>query len=257
MTSLRLALRLLRLSLVLVLGGLLGGLISLLERLHGAEQPALRQRLTRWFMARLSNALPYRLRITGQLPEQPMLWVANHVSWADIPLLGQLTPLSFLSKAEVRRWPLAGWLAHKAGTLFIRRGAGDSQWLNQQLQRYLKDGRPLLLFPEGTTHDGSTLRTFHGRLLSSAIELQIPLQPVAIRYLHRGQPCSLSPFVGDDDMFSHLLRLLRGEVRDVEIHLLPPLCSHGLNRNQLARQAQQVIGSALYGERDEQTAAAA
>lgn len=86
---------------------------------------------------------------------------------------------------------------------------------------------------------------------------QIPLQPVAIRYLHRGQPCSLSPFVGDDDMLSHLLRLLRGEVRDVEVHLLPPLCSRASIATSWPRQAQQVIGSALYGERDEQTAAAA
>ena len=257
MAKLRLSLRLFHLALVIAFGALLAGIVSLFERVVRHDLMPLRQRLTRWFLARLGGALPFRVRVEGELPTQPMLWVSNHVSWTDIPLLGALQPLSFLSKAEVRSWPLAGWLAHKAGTLFIRRGAGDSQWLNQQLQRYLKDGRPLLLFPEGTTHDGSTLRTFHGRLLSSAIELQIPLQPVAIRYLHRGQPCSLSPFVGDDDMLSHLLRLLRGEVRDVEIHLLPPLCSRGLNRNQLARQAQQVIGNALYGERNEQAAAAA
>src|SRR5690606_14673979 len=257
MRRLRQGLRLVRFFVALGGGVLLAGLVFLAESLARRELQALRQRLSQRFMGWLAAALPFRLELSGQLPEQPMLWVANHVSWADIPLLGQLTPLSFLSKAEVRSWPLAGWLAHRAGTLFIRRGAGDSQWLNQQLQRYLKDGRPLLLFPEGTTHDGSTLRTFHGRLLSSAIELQMPLQPVAIRYLHRSQPCSLSPFVGDDDMLSHLLRLLRSEVRDVEIHLLPPLCSRGLNRNQLARQAQQVIGNALYGERDEQAAAAA
>ena len=257
MNRLRLYLRLARLAVVLLLGLALASFVAVVERAYRHDLMALRQRLTAWFLRRLSRALPFEVEVHGELPQGPHLWVGNHVSWTDIPLLGQLLPISFLSKAEVRNWPLAGWLAHKAGTLFIRRGAGDSQWLNQQLQRYLKDGRPLLLFPEGTTHDGSTLRTFHGRLLSSAIELQIPLQPVAIRYLHRGQPCSLSPFVGDDDMLSHLLRLLRSEVRDVEIHLLPPLCSRGLNRNQLARQAQQVIGNALYGERDEQAAAAA
>lgn len=55
-----------------------------------------------------------------------MLWVSNHVSWTDIPLLGMLLPLSFLSKAEVRHWPVAGWLAEKAGTLFIRRGGATA-----------------------------------------------------------------------------------------------------------------------------------
>lgn len=53
--------------------------------------------------------------------------------WTDIPLLGMLLPLSFLSKAEVRHWPVAGWLAEKAGTLFIRRGGGDSQRLREQI----------------------------------------------------------------------------------------------------------------------------
>lgn len=256
MTSLRLALRLLRLSLVLVLGGLLGGLISLLERLRGAEQPALRQRLTRWFMARLSNALPYRLRITGQLPEQPMLWVANHVSWADIPLLGQLTPLSFLSKAEVRSWPLAGWLAHKAGTLFIRRGSGDSTLLARQLHRHLEAGRQLLIFPEGTTTDGQQVRTFHGRLLTGAIEAGVPLQPVAIRYRRDGEIDLIAPFIGDDDLPSHLLRLFRAERAVVEIQLLTPIASHGQERNALARQAQRAVQLALFGEPQEQAQAA-
>jgi 1-acyl-sn-glycerol-3-phosphate acyltransferase len=97
-----------------------------------------------------------------------MLWVSNHVSWTDIPLLGALQPLSFLSKAEVRDWPVAGWLAHKGGTQFIRRGAGDSSQVGQQLTRHLQQGHHLLIFPEGTTTDGLALRTFHGRLLSSA-----------------------------------------------------------------------------------------
>ncbi|RCI66469.1 1-acyl-sn-glycerol-3-phosphate acyltransferase, partial [Pseudomonas aeruginosa] len=91
-----------------------------------------RQRLTRWWLARLCAALPFEVRVSGEAPRQPMLWVANHVSWTDIPLLGALAPLTFLSKAEVRAWPLAGWLAEKAGTLFIRRGSGDSRLINQR-----------------------------------------------------------------------------------------------------------------------------
>jgi 1-acyl-sn-glycerol-3-phosphate acyltransferase len=71
-----------------------------------------------------------------------MLWVSNHVSWTDIPLLGMLTPLSFLSKAEVRTWPVAGWLAAKAGSLFIRRGSGDSQLIRKQMTRHLEQAHP-------------------------------------------------------------------------------------------------------------------
>lgn len=248
MAQLRLSLRLAHLLLVIACGALLAGVVSLCERLVRHDLMALRQRLTRWFLARLSGALPFRVRVEGELPAQPMLWVANHVSWTDIPLLGALQPISFLSKAEVRSWPLAGWLAHKAGTLFIRRGSGDSNLVGEQLGRHLQRGRHLLIFPEGTTTDGLSLRTFHGRLLASAIDSGVPLQPVAIRYLRAGQPCPVAPFVGDDDMLSHLLRLLRSQAGEVQIQLLTPIASASTSRNELARQAQSRIAAALYGE---------
>ncbi len=259
MKKVRLYLRLARLLLVISLGTLLAGGITLLERLVRHDLMPTRQRLTRWFLARLAAALPFRLSVQGELPRQPMLWVSNHVSWTDIPLLGMLTPLSFLSKAEVRTWPVAGWLAHKAGTLFIRRGSGDSGLLSQQLGNHLQRGCNLLIFPEGTTTDGLGLRTFHGRLLSSAIDSGVYVQPVAIRYLRDGKPCSVAPFIGDDDMLSHLLRLLSSELGEVQIQLLTPIASRELNRNALAHAAQQAISQALFGTaelREEESQAA-
>lgn len=122
MARLRLLLRSARLLGLVALGLGLAAWVSLRERLPGADVTPLRQRLTRWWLARLCAALPFEVRVSGEAPRQPMLWVANHVSWTDIPLLGALAPLTFLSKAEVRAWPLAGWLAEKAGTLFIQIG---------------------------------------------------------------------------------------------------------------------------------------
>ncbi|MEO4045982.1 lysophospholipid acyltransferase family protein [Pseudomonas sp. CAU 1711] len=244
----RLHLRLARLCAVLLLGLVLAGGVALAERLRRHDLMGLRQRLTRWFLARLSGALPFEVEVHGELPTGPHLWLGNHVSWTDIPLLGQLLPISFLSKAEVRTWPLAGWLAHKAGTLFIRRGSGDSTLLARQLHRHLQAGLSLLVFPEGTTTDGRQLRTFHGRLLTSAIEAGVPLQPVAIRYLRNGEIDPIAPFIGDDDLPSHLLRLLRSERARVEIHLLAPIATAGQERNALARQAQQAVQLALFGE---------
>lgn len=257
MKKLRLYLRLARLGAVLLLGMCLASGVALVERLHRGELMALRQRLTCWFMRRLSGALPFRLQLQGELPREPMLWVSNHVSWTDIPLLGQLLPLSFLSKAEVRTWPLAGWLAHKAGTLFLRRGSGDSALLAHQLHRHLSAGRQLLIFPEGTTTDGQQVRTFHGRLLTSAIEAGVPLQPVAIRYLRAGESDQLAPFIGDDDLLSHLLRLFASDCATVQIQLLAPIPSQGMERNALARQAQRAVQVALFGEPQEQERAAA
>ncbi|SDH75036.1 1-acyl-sn-glycerol-3-phosphate acyltransferase [Pseudomonas flavescens] len=248
MSNLRLYGRLARLLAVIAAGTLLAASLVPLERLTRRDLAGLRQRLTRWFLARLGNALPFRVSVGGQLPQAPMLWLSNHVSWTDIPLIGMLAPLSFLSKAEVRTWPVAGWLAHQAGTLFIRRGAGDGGLLNQQLGRHLGSGRHLLIFPEGTTGDGTVLRTFHGRLLSSAIDRAVDLQPVAIRYLRRGQPCSVAPFIGDDDLLSHLLRLLSSDIAEVRIQLLAPIDSRSGTRNELARRAQAAVNQALYGE---------
>ena len=148
----------------------------------------------------------------------------------------------------MRTWPVAGWLAAKAGSLFIRRGAGDSQLIRKQMTRHLQEQHPLLLFPEGTTTDGRGLRTFHGRLLASAIDADVCLQPVAIRYLRDGQIDTLAPFIGDDDLLSHLMRLFANDRGQVEIHLLKPIACQGQERAALAFQAQQAVQKALFGD---------
>ncbi|MCO7563743.1 1-acyl-sn-glycerol-3-phosphate acyltransferase [Pseudomonas sp. S 311-6] len=250
MPRLRVLARLARLILVLLLGMLMASVIAFGERLGLKASVERRQRWTRRFMQHLVGALPFKVRVVGPLPRQPMLWVSNHVSWTDIPLLGMLTPLSFLSKAEVRHWPLAGWLAEKAGTLFIRRGSGDSQRLARQIGNQLNQRRPLLIFPEGTTTDGRSLRTFHGRLLAAAIDLGTPLQPVAIQYLRDGEPDPVAPFIGDDDLVSHLVRLFSQPRGEVVIQLLQPITSAGKERAALAFQAQQAIHMALFGIQD-------
>lgn len=245
MTALRYPARLLRLLLVIALGALLAGAVALLSRLGIGPRPARRQRLTRWFHRRLAGALPFRVTVHGTLPDTPMLWVGNHVSWTDIPLLGQLTPLAFLAKAEVRQWPLAGWLALQGGTLFIRRGASGR--VAEHLAERLRQPGSVMLFPEGTSTDGTVVRTFHGRPLSGAIDAGVAIQPVAIRYRRRGETDPIAPFIGDDDLLSHLRRLLRSEVADVEIYLLAPLETQGRSRNELARQAQAAVEQALFG----------
>ena len=248
MRRLRVYGRIARVLLVVALGLSMACLFGLFERLGLANSMVRRQRWSRFFMGRLSNALPFRVTVHGELPRQPMLWVSNHVSWTDIPLLGMLAPMSFLSKAEVRTWPVAGWLAAKAGSLFIRRGAGDSQLIRKQMVRHLQQQHPLLMFPEGTTTDGRSLRTFHGRLLSAAIDADVALQPVAIRYLRDGQIDTLAPFIGDDDLLSHLMRLFANDQGDVHIHLLKPIVCQGQERAALAFAAQQAVHQALFGD---------
>ena len=247
MNRLRLYGRVARVLAVVSLGLGMASIFALLHRLHLNSAMDRRQRWTQFFMKRLSNALPFQVTVVGERPVTPMLWVSNHVSWTDIALLGQLTPLSFLSKAEVRSWPVAGWLADQAGSLFIRRGAGDSQTIREQMSHHLQQQHPLLMFPEGTTTDGRSVRTFHGRLLSAAIDSDVPLQPVAIRYLRNGESDPIAPFIGDDDLLSHLLRLFAHEQAQVEIHLLEPIACAQQERAMLAFKAQEAIRQVVSG----------
>lgn len=246
MATLRLLWRGLLLLLWLAFSLLLAATLSVLQGYRRQPLPELQQQLTRLSLRLLVSCLPIRVRLQGQAPAQTALWLSNHVSWCDIPLLGALRPLTFLSKAEVRAWPIAGWLAAQAGTLFIQRGAGDSSRVGEQISAQLQSGRALLLFPEGTTTDGLGLRTFHGRLLGGVIEQQLAVQPVAIRYWRAGAVDRQAAFIGDDDLLSHLQRLLTSPAAEVELHLLPLLHPlPGENRNQLARRAQQSIGECL------------
>ncbi len=241
---LRLAWRLLRLAVVLGEGAAYAAWVGLCERCGGAPL-ALRQRLTRRFMARLQAALPFEVQVRGQLPAQPALWLANHVSWVDIAVLGALQPLSFLAKAEVADWPLFGWLARQAGTLFIRRGDGQALELSRQLAGQLRAGRHLAIFPEGTSSDGSGVLRFHPRLLAAVADAGLPVQPVALRYRRAGQRDRLAPFVGDDALPGHLLRLLGAERACVEVTLLDPIPSAGLGRSELARRAHAAIAAVV------------
>lgn len=242
MRRLRLYARLLRLLAVLGEGTLYAAWVGLRERLGGAPM-ALRQRLTWRFMRHLQAALPFNVQVRGRLPDAPVLWLANHVSWVDIAVLGALRPLSFLAKAEVGEWPLAGWLARQAGTLFIRRGAGEALDLGRLLAGHLQQGHHLAIFPEGTSSDGSGVLRFHPRLLAAAIDSGAALQPVALRYRRAGARDELAPFVGDDELPAHLLRLLAAERAVVEITLLEPIAVAGLTRSELARRAHAAIAA--------------
>lgn len=245
MRRLRLALRLMPVLAALLLGALFALTVALASALSGRPCLMLRQRLTRCFFQALAQALRLRLEVSGEVPRGTHLWLANHVSWLDIVGLGSLRPLSFLSKAEVADWPFAGWLTRQAGTLFIRRGAERGDALGEALTTRLTQGLSLALFPEGTTTDGSGLRTFHGRLLSPAIATGTPLQPVALSYWRQGTRDQTAAFIGEDDLVSHLLRLLDNGGTTLRIELLPPILPQGRPRQVLAGECQAAIAARL------------
>ncbi|MBC7183578.1 MAG: 1-acyl-sn-glycerol-3-phosphate acyltransferase [Marinobacter sp.] len=160
----------------------------------------------------------------GSPSDDTVLFVSNHISWSDIPILGSLAPIRFLSKAEVGQWPLIGWLARQAGTLFITRGGGQARQVRNRISANLKAGESVLVFPEGTTSAGLTVLPFHGLLLKAGPESNTPIQPVTISYRRAGRPDHLAPFIGDDEFHSHLLRMLRQPSARVDIIFHAPVC---------------------------------
>lgn len=200
----------------------------------------------RWWCRRFCNILNLDIQVHGEPLQRHALWVSNHVSWLDIPVLGSHFPVHFLSKAEVARWPVVGWLAKVAGTLFIQRGSGDAGQVENQLAHHLDEGRDVLFFPEGTTTDGSKLKRFFHKLFGAAVKTQVPIQPVLVCY--RDEHDALhphAPFIGDDEFLSHAIDILKGHRMVVDILVLPPEEVGGRDARTLSRDLEARMGVAL------------
>lgn len=203
-----------------------------------------RRRLAGWWHGRLLQILHVRIEVRGTPLAVGHLSVANHVSWLDIPVLAALTPTRFIAKSEIRSWPVAGWLATASGALYLKRGKNSARPLLEQLIPVLHEGGSVTLFPEGTTTDGSHVRSFHARLFAAAIEAPCPVQPVALRYAPNREGRQIAPFVGDDDLLRHLLRVLREPKLTVTVHYGHALAPDR-DRSPLALAAQHAVEAML------------
>jgi len=164
--------------------------------------------IRRW-LQRLCRILQVDIRVEGDIPHRATLLAANHISWLDIAVLGSVSHSGFLSKSEVRRWPLIGWLAETAGTLFIHRGAGEVREVAEAIKHRLNGDRQLAIFPEGTTTDGRLVKPFFPRLFAAAIETATPVVPVTVAYDLDGEADTAVAFIDDQPVTSSLLVLLK------------------------------------------------
>lgn len=213
-----------------------------------ASGPDQTQMLRRWSF-KLLSILNVRLRVEGTPPPASgaVLVVANHVSWLEIFLLFTVLRMRFVAKAEVRSWPLAGWLCLRTGTLFIERERRQATGrVNQSMTAALKAGDAVGVFPEGTTTNGAWLRHFHASLLQPAVLAGAPVCPVALRY-HDGQGrVSTAPaYVDDLSFWDSVKNILAAPEIHAVLHFLPPIPSAGRNRRELARLAEEAIAGAL------------
>ncbi|KAB7623168.1 lysophospholipid acyltransferase family protein [Alkalilimnicola sp. S0819] len=198
---------------------------------------------SRWMCALLG----VRVTLEGEpLGEGAALIVTNHVSWIDIPVQASVWPVGFLSKSEVRDWPIVGSAATGLGTLYIARGrSGAAADATRVMAERMRAGHRVLFYPEGTTSDGRGLLPLRPRLFQAAVDAGAPVRPGVIRYLEDGRVSELAPFINDMSLAAHVWRVLGVRRLDVRLHLGPPLESAGRSRSELALEAREYMAAYL------------
>jgi lyso-ornithine lipid O-acyltransferase len=213
-----------------------------------------------WWHRVVCSLMRLKVTVHGEMAvERPLLLVSNHVSWKDIAVLGSVAPLSFISKGEVRDWPLFGWLARLQRTVFIdrndRRKAGAQA--SEIAARLAHERDVMVLFPEGTTGDGTRLLAFKSSLVGAA-ERAVSgkgggvIQPVAILYARSGGMPSgfarrlAAAWIGDVELVPHLRAMLTAPPMDAEVMFGPPVrVGPDFDRKAVTRDLEATIGHML------------
>jgi 1-acyl-sn-glycerol-3-phosphate acyltransferase len=200
-------------------------------------QPRREAAVQAWAL-RMLRVLGIPLQVEGQPPERgPLLLVANHLSWLDILVLHAARHCRFVSKSEVRHWPLIGMLASGGGTLFIEREKRrDAMRVVHHMAESLRAGEIVAIFPEGTTGDGTVLLPFHANLVQAAVSTDAPVQPVALRYIDAasGQDSPGPLYLGDETLVGSLWRTLAGPPFVAQVRFGEPQKAQGRDRRHWA-----------------------
>jgi 1-acyl-sn-glycerol-3-phosphate acyltransferase len=174
------------------------------------------------------------------------LVVGNHVSWIDIYVINAWRPTPFVSKAEIRKWPVVGWLAQQLDTVFVQREKrSDAKRIMHELAERLHKGELMCVFPEGTTTDGQSLLPFHANMFQAAVSASAAVQPICLMYEDaRGALSSAPAYIGDMTLNDSLEALLAASPMTAHLYVCNPLAP-GADRRLLASEAQASIQAAL------------
>ena len=185
--------------------------------LRHSGSPPLRAR-TLWLQRSCRRML--RMLAAGIEPEGPCpqdgLLVSNHLSYLDILVLATLTPAVFVSKSEVRHWPVFGWFAQMAGTIFLQRERrADVVRISEEIATVIRDGNLVVLFPEGTSSNGREVLPFRSSLLEPVNGQEHRLSAACISYeVAGGSAENDACYWGDMTILPHLVKLLtKGKIR--------------------------------------------
>lgn len=214
-------------------------------------------KLIQWWSGQLVAALNLRVISLGNIPTKnetlsSTMFVANHISWTDIYALNSIVPLRFISKSEVKNWPVVGYLASKANVLFIDRSKRhDAARIVYTATLGLKAGDNLCFFPEGTTTDGTVLKPFKSSLIEAAIQANAKIWPIAIRYPRPDGSINTDvAYAGETTMLVSIQQILRQKNPVVELHFFAPititeLADDNQDRRALTLNIQQLIQQKL------------
>jgi 1-acyl-sn-glycerol-3-phosphate acyltransferase len=211
-----------------------------------------RQARIRWWAGKMFRMLGMRLEVAGDFRPGAKLLVANHISWLDILAVHAACPAArFVSKAEVRQWPLVNRLVDSARTLYLQRErARDALRVVHEMAQALKVGDTVAVFPEGTTGAGHELLPFHANLLQAAISTGTPVQPVALRYADADAAVSTAAdFTGDITLLQSLWALARARAMVVHVQVLAAHATAHADRRALAERLRGLIAEALEAQR--------
>jgi 1-acyl-sn-glycerol-3-phosphate acyltransferase len=196
----------------------------------------------------LCRILGLRVRVVGQAAQGgKVLFLSNHSSWLDIPVLGSVLGAPFVSKADVGEWPVVGLIARLGRTVFVSRTRGRTGEEAAGMRERLMAGDSLVLFPEGTSSDGGRVLPFRSAFLGVA-EMSKLVQPVSVVYDRLGglpvarRDRAHFAWYGDMEIGSHFWRLARRSGGGVTVLLHDPVDPHAFpNRKVLTLAVERVV----------------
>lgn len=217
----------------------------------GRLTPSQTRLVVREWSRQMLAILGVELVVQGEPPAHgPLLMVCNHISWLDILVLNAAHPSRFVSKADVKSWPLLGSLITGAGTLYIERESRrDAMRVVHHMAERLRAGDVLTVFPEGTTSDGRTLLPFHANLLQAAITANAPVQPLALSFVDslRGGRHDGPLFIGDTTLVASIWSTLCADGVQAQVRYGEPQPPRGRDRRTWAADLRTEVQNQLNG----------
>lgn len=177
------------------------------------------------------------------LNDGKILFVSNHVSLFDIPIIHSIIKANFISKAEVNKWPLIGFLSRNAGTHFINRRKINKSLINSMLniEELLRNGERLILFPEGTTSFNNKVRDFNPFFFQSAINSESRVQGIKISYFLNKNLYDDIAYVENISFFDVIKSSLKIRGLEAKIEFFPYIVAKGFTRKKLAKKLFDIV----------------